>query len=75
MPKHISQVTSKRAEDLAHEELEPDTYHQDIWKGSRALLDRGLGDYTYLSQWSGGTTLWVSPDRSETVKVQRGRVA
>lgn len=44
-------------------------YANHIRRAAQQLVVRGKGEYRYSEQWSSGTTLWDSPDETDTVFV------
>lgn len=58
---------------ICHKVLKHDAYPQVMYVIEAALLIRDaphlLTDWLYVDQWSDGTTIWKSPDRTEMATV------
>jgi hypothetical protein len=49
------------AKALARVDLNDDWYHQNISKAAKAMVDAGLLNWTYVTQYSSGNSMWFSP--------------
>jgi len=48
------------------------SYEEDIRRAAGALIDRGKGDWLYLTHYMSGTTVWRSPDKKRSIMVDKG---
>jgi len=55
---HISTAPDKTAHTLATIELNDDTYHRNIANAARVLYERQDAVWSYVTQFSSGTTYW-----------------
>lgn len=85
LEKHLSNMTGQKTVENIVNHLDPrglgelsdlDDYHYAIANAAYVLRGKGLLDWTYHTQWSGGATLWDSPTGNGTLKVDHnGRLS
>ncbi len=61
--------TDKIASTLAGANFSPNDYHRSIQDTARILVDAGMGDWKYYTQWSSGTCVYWSPNKKKSVSV------
>ena len=59
--RNISGVSAKHAANLANVHFIDDEFHQTIQSAAQVLVDKGLSDYTYYTQWVSRSTMWHHP--------------
>lgn len=53
-------VYGNTARDLAGAHLDADPYHKNIRDAARAMVDAGLGDWEYFTQYASGNSMWYT---------------
>ena len=74
MAHHISQILDKTASNIVKElvqHVQEDDYHRNIREAAEYLVKGLQFDWWYKTQWSSGTTLWISPAGDDIKTISR----
>ena len=74
---HISQVTHKTAQILAHIDMVDDRYHNNIKNTAKAILDNPCAgnSWSYVAQYASGNCIWEFLGKSVIVNSETGQVS